>query len=176
MHISQQGRRDRNVVAAWALAVADSVRVSAEQSTGMPGGAPAALVAIVADPGMSVDELRRVLGLTHPGAVRLVDRLVERGWVQREHGTGRTLRLTPTTAGGQAERRLLAAREAAVDALHAHLDAAHVGALAGLLGPVLAEATGGIDDLRRLCRLCDRDGCDPCPVWDTLDTGTLPGS
>lgn len=169
MHISESTRRDRNVLAAWAVAVADAIRVSAEQSTGMAGAAPAALVAIVADAGMSVDELRRVLGLTHPGAVRLVDRLVRRGWIRREHATGRTLRLTPTPAGQDAERRIVAAREQAIDALHAALDEERLRALADLVGPVLAGATGGLEDLRRLCRLCNRDVCDPCPVADTLD-------
>src|ERR1700712_817942 len=121
MHISPIGRRDRNVLAAWALAVADVVRRAAEQSTGMGGGGPAALVAIVADPGLTIDELRKILDLTHPGAVRLVDRLVEQGWVRREPGTGRSVRLKPTSSGRAAEHRLAAAREVAVAELLAGL-------------------------------------------------------
>src|SRR3954453_2545737 len=78
MHITPDARRDRNVLAAWALAVADAVRIASEESTGLSGGAPAALVAIVADPGLSIDQLRHVLALTHPGTVRLVDRLVDK--------------------------------------------------------------------------------------------------
>lgn len=152
------------------MAVADAVRASAEQSTGLVGGAPAALVAIVADPGMSIDELRRVLSLTHPGAVRLVDRLVERGWARRENAAGRTLRLMPTASGLAAERDLVRTREAAIEALHASLDEKDVHRIAALVGPALAEATGGIQDLRRLCRLCDREVCTPCPVGDSVRT------
>ncbi len=66
MHINQ-GSRDRNVLAAWAIALSDVVRTAVEHATGMAGSGPAALVAIVADPGMSINELRRVLDLTHPG-------------------------------------------------------------------------------------------------------------
>ncbi|MGI8446511.1 MAG: MarR family winged helix-turn-helix transcriptional regulator [Streptosporangiaceae bacterium] len=168
MHISQPGRRDRNVLAAWAIAVADAVRSAAEQSTGLGGDAPAALVAIVADPGLSIDDLRRVLDLTHPGTVRLVDRLAERGWIRREQGTGRKLRLEATAAGQDAERRLAAAREEAVAALLTVLPDQDIRTMADLVSPVLAATRENAGDMRRLCRLCDRDACEPCPAEKPL--------
>ena len=161
------GRRDRNVLAAWAIAVSDVVRVATEQATGMAGSGPAALVAVVADPGLSIDELRRVLALTHPGTVRLVDRLVERGWVSREHGPGRTVQLEPTTAGRTAERLLAAERERAVGAALAGLSEHDIHLMAGLADPVLARTIDDVDAMRRLCRLCDRSVCEPCPAEDT---------
>lgn len=174
MHISAAGRRDRNVLAAWAVAVADTVRSATETSTGLAGGAPAALVAIVADPGLSVDQLRLVLTLTHPGTVRLVDRLVEQGWVRREHGTGRTLRLEPTPAGRDAERRLATARENAIAQVLASLADGDVHALVAIIDPLLHRTTDTVADMRTLCRLCDRAVCRPCPVQDARDgpTGT----
>jgi len=164
MHIGQPGRRDRNVLAAWAIAVADAVRSAAEQSTGLAGGAPAALVAIVADPGLSIDDLRRILDLTHPGTVRLVDRLAERGWVHREQGPGRRVRLEATAAGQDAERRLAAAREEAVAGLLAAMPDQDVHTMAGLADPVLEAVADRTADMRRLCRLCDRRVCEPCPA------------
>ncbi len=164
MHISIEGQRDRNVVAAWAIAVADTVRAATETSTGMAGGAPAALVAIVADPGQSIDQLRRALALTHPGTVRLVDRLVEQGWVRREHATGRTLRLEPTPAGRDAERHLATARGDAIARLLVSISDDDVHTLAAIIGPFLQANTGTVADMRRLCRLCDRTICGPCPV------------
>jgi MarR family transcriptional repressor of emrRAB len=164
MHISPEPRRDRNVLAAWALAVSDAVRVATEQATGLSGNAPAAAVAIVADPGMSIDELRRVLALTHPGAVRLVDRLVEQGWVRRTHGVGRTIHLEPTEAGREAERRIALAREKAVGEALASLPDADVANMARLVDPVLAEVADDAEAMRRLCRLCDRVVCAPCPA------------
>jgi DNA-binding MarR family transcriptional regulator len=163
MHIDQN-RRDRNVVAAWAIAVTDVVRAAVEESTGMSASGPAAVVAIVADPGLSIDELRRVLGLTHPGTVRLVDRLVENGWVTREHGAGRTVRLMPTESGLATERELAAAREAAVANLLAVMPERDVHLVAGLVRPVLGGTMNDVDAMRRLCRLCNRDVCSDCPA------------
>jgi DNA-binding MarR family transcriptional regulator len=163
MHI-EEASRDRNVVAAWAVALTDVVRSAVEKSTGMAGSGPAALVAIVADPGMSIDELRRILDLTHPGTVRLVDRLVDNGWVLRRHGTGRTVLLVPTTSGRKAERSLALAREQAVADLLAGMSERDVHTVADLVAPVLARTVNDIDAMRRLCRLCNRDVCDSCPA------------
>jgi DNA-binding MarR family transcriptional regulator len=168
MHISPDPRRDRNVLAAWALAVSDGVRLAVERAAGLGGAAPAALVAIVADPGMSIDGLRRVLGLTHPGAVRLVDRLVEHDWVQRAHGVGRTIHLEPTEAGRRAERRIAEAREKAVAQVLAVLPDEDLATIARLVDPVLALTVDDPEANRRLCRLCDREACAPCPAEEEL--------
>ncbi|MFB1295726.1 MarR family transcriptional regulator [Mycobacterium sp. pW049] len=164
MHIDADTRRDLNVIAAWANAVSDVVRAAAERSVGITGNGPAALVAIVADPGMSIDELRRVLNLTHPGAVRLVDRLVENGWVRREQGFGRAVCLKATAAGRRAERRLAAAREAAVRDLLAGIGEQDIHAIAELVEPVFGAVIDDVDAMRRLCRLCDRNVCAECPA------------
>ncbi|RZT15611.1 DNA-binding MarR family transcriptional regulator [Mycobacterium sp. BK558] len=169
MHINQ-GSRDRNVLAAWAIALSDVVRTAVEHATGMAGSGPAALVAIVADPGMSINELRRVLDLTHPGAVRLVDRLVEKGWVQRQHGVGRTVLLAPTPVGITVERQLAAAREQAVADLLTAMPEQDVHIVAGLVEPVLGATINDVDAMRRLCRLCDRNVCTSCPA-ELPDTG-----
>lgn len=144
--------------------MADAVRVATEQSTAMAGGAPAALVAIVAEPGLSIENLRRVLALTHPGTVRLVDRLVDNGWVRREQGAGRALRLQPTNAGRAAERRLAAAREAALTQLLAALPIQDVHQIAALVDPLLGSMAPSVEHTRRTCRLCDRAVCEPCPA------------
>jgi MarR family transcriptional regulator, negative regulator of the multidrug operon emrRAB len=164
MHIDESSPRDHNVLAAWAIALSDVIRGAVEHATGMAGSGPAALVAVVADPGMSIDELRRVLDLTHPGTVRLVDRLVENGWVQRQHGTGRTIRLHPTSSGRTVERRLAAARKEAVATLLGTMPERHVHLMAGLVEPVLGATMNDVDAMRRLCRLCDRSVCSDCPA------------
>jgi MarR family transcriptional repressor of emrRAB len=171
MHIGAD--RSVNVLGAWVLSVADAMREAAERSTGMSGAGPAALVAVAAEPGMSVDTLRRALGLTHPGAVRLVDRLEERGWVARGAAGGRAVALRPTPAGVTARDALLAARH---DALAAQLD--RLGPdrerLAAMVEPLLVEQAPDQGGLRRLCRLCDRAACEPCPPWTHLEAATPP--
>ncbi len=176
MHIEQSERRDHNVLATWAVAMADVVRSATERSTGLAGGAPAALVAIVADPGLSIEDLRRVLGLTHPGTVRLVDRLIEQGWARREPGIGRSVRLEATVEGREAERRLAADREESVARFLAVLPERDVQVLAELVGPLLATtALEGVEQMRRLCRLCDRSVCEPCPAEVPQEPGASEG-
>lgn len=165
MHIEA---RSINVVGAWVLTVADAMRAAAERSTGMAGGGPAALVAVAAEPGLTIDALRRALGLTHPGTVRLVDRLAERGWVVRDPGVGRSVSLRVTAAGLAARDELLAAREAAVAEVLDGLDSAAHDRLVGMLEPMLVQRVGDELELRRLCRLCDRVACRPCPPWTAL--------
>jgi len=163
MHIEEH-RRNRNVLAAWAVAVSDGVRAAVEKSTQMTGNGPAGLVAVVAEPGLSIDELRRVLDLTHPGAVRLVDRLVERGWIERQPGIGRAVRLVPTKSGKAAERLLAAARDEAIAALLVPMAEKDVQTVAGLVEPALGSIVTDVDEIRRLCRLCDREACGDCPA------------
>lgn len=164
MHID----RSMNVIASFAVALNDVIRRSAERTTGMSGGAPAALVAIVAEPEMTIDVLRRALDLTHPGAVRLVDRLVDKGWVQRQRGLGRTVSLQATPQGVEVARVLLAERENVVSNFLKTLSAADQNNLADLVSPTLEDAVSNDVELRRLCRLCDRNSCDPCPPWEAL--------
>ena len=72
MHESD--RRLANIFGALTLAVADDLRDATETATGQAAAWPSALVALhefLDRP--TVDELRRVVGLTHSGAVRLID-------------------------------------------------------------------------------------------------------
>ena len=164
MHITGSQDHALNVLGAWALAVADAIHAATDTATGITGAAPAALVAVAADPDMTIDDLRRALGLTHPGAVRLVDRLEGCGWLERRPGRGRRIHLRLTTAGRRTHQRLLNARSEALTALTAPLNPGDLEKLAELIGPSLTAATADIDTLRHLCRLCRRPDCDPCPV------------
>ncbi len=163
MHIAEGGHA-LNLLGAWAVAVADAIHRSTEAVTGQSGAGPAGLVAVAADPGMSIEQLRRALRLTHPGAVRLVDRLADLGWVERRAGRGRTVQLMITARGRRVHDQLLAARADAVSELTRGVEPAVVRQLAELVAPALAAATTDSDSLRRLCRLCQRSACEPCPV------------
>ena len=54
----------------------------------------------VLPPDPSIDLLRQVLGITHSGAVRLVDRLERAGHVRRVPGSGRRTTAIRLTAAG----------------------------------------------------------------------------
>jgi DNA-binding MarR family transcriptional regulator len=156
-----------NAFGALALEVARRVQEAGELAS--PGGAsaPAALVALngLAN-GQSIDALRRLLGLTHSGAVRLVDRLSAAGLVERRVGVdGRSLSLRLTPEGRRAARRILARREAAIEQLLAPLSASERATLARLHERLLGHTTSTPQDRRRVCRLCDVEACGrDCPA------------
>jgi len=79
----------REANAFGALALEATRRIQEASALAGPSGAsaPAAIVALngLANGG-SIDALRRVVGLTHSGAVRLVDRLAAAGLVERRVG------------------------------------------------------------------------------------------
>jgi MarR family transcriptional repressor of emrRAB len=166
--------RVANLLGANALEVGDRLRIAAEDAAGQGGSGPAALVALTnfAD-GETVDALARVLGISHSGAVRLVDRLAGEGLVRRERGAAdaRQVRLRITAAGRAAAERILAAREGALEDELAPLSAGERHQLAGLLEKLLAGATPDSAASRRICRLCDPCACGHpahCPVTQAV--------
>ena len=171
--------RVANLLGVVALAVAERTREAAEDAVGAGGAAAAALVHLHSRPGESVSALGRVLGLTQPGAVRLVDRLVALGLVTRATagatGDGRSVLLSLTAAGQERAAAVLTARSAALQQILAGLEPAAVDRLVPLLEQLVVSLppAGDRQELRadeavlQLCRLCDRDACrrDPgCPI------------
>jgi DNA-binding MarR family transcriptional regulator len=159
--------RDGNVLGALSLVVADQLSDAVAAAADQSLTAAAALSALehFAD-GCSVDRLRRILGLTSSGTVRLVDRLVAAGEVRRREGPdGRTTSIELTAAGRRAARRVTAARggvleDALSDLSPADRDdlerlAARV--LDGVVRRKLAHEAG--DSTRWICRLCDMHAC-----------------
>jgi MarR family transcriptional repressor of emrRAB len=161
--------RTANLVGALALEAAGAQEAATRPVVGQAGAAAAALVTIAAHPGRTIERLRAPLGLSQPGAVRLVERLVAAGWVERSGAGGRRgleLRLTPD---GQALLDdLLAARRAALASLLDPLLESERAQLTGLLEKLLGARTSDRADLERLCRLCDWRGCRSCPVATAL--------
>ncbi|MBV9337124.1 MAG: MarR family transcriptional regulator [Solirubrobacterales bacterium] len=160
-----------NLLGAWALAVADRVEAATSTAADRGGQAPAALVALHEFAGGgTIEDLRRVLGLTHSAVVRLVDGLVGDGHVTRRPGAGdaRSVALILTASGRAAARGILRARARAVEATLAGLPDAQrrsLTALAERLTGDLAELR--LEERRRgtpptggwLCRLCDFEAC-----------------
>lgn len=157
--------RTANLLGALGLAVADRIAEAARQTLHHAGETPAALVVIGYGLGPSNDQLRRILGLSHPGSVRLVDRLVADGLVERREGRDRrAIALYLTPAGHALREALLAERLAAIRPVLEPLDADEQQALATLLHKLLAALPA--TDLERctVCRLCDNRVCTACPI------------
>jgi DNA-binding MarR family transcriptional regulator len=157
--------RTANLLGALGLAVADRIEGAAREVMGRAGETPAALAVIGHGCGPSNDQLRRILGLSHPGAVRLVDRLVADGLVERRPGRDRRAVALHLSARGMALREdLLRGRLGAVRPLVDPLTEAEQEALATLLGKMLASRGTTQAERRTLCRLCDDRVCAACPI------------
>jgi DNA-binding MarR family transcriptional regulator len=153
--------RTGNLLGALALTLADQIGT---------GSDAAALITLrnYAE-GEPLDLLRRALALSHPGVVRLADRLERRGLVERRRSErdGRAVALRLTSAGRRAADQAQATRADAVDAALAALGKDERRALEGMLERMLAAHTTDSTASLVICRLCDPDVCghpDACPV------------
>jgi MarR family transcriptional regulator, negative regulator of the multidrug operon emrRAB len=156
--------RAGNLLGALALEAARSME-TVRGPVGETGAAASALVTIGAYPGRTIERLRAPLGLSQPGAVRLVERLVAAGWVARSGSRGRRgFELRLSAAGEAVVDELLGRRRAALAELLEPLSEPETATLEGLLEKLLAARTHERTDLERLCRLCERRVCERCPV------------
>jgi MarR family transcriptional regulator, negative regulator of the multidrug operon emrRAB len=151
-----------NAFGALSLAVADRMQEAMAGVAGHGASGPAALVALDGEAGGgSIDTLRRLLGITHSGTVRLVDRLAAAGLAERRVGSdARAVAVHLTPQGRRMARRVLAAREAALEQVLAPLSTAQ----RRQIEPLLAAMIDGLQD-GRICRLCDTVRCENCPNY-----------
>lgn len=157
--------RNANLLGAVGLAVVDRIEDTAREILSRAGETPAALVVIGYGLGPSNDQLRRILGLSHPGAVRLVDRLVGDGLVERRAGRDRRAVALHLTERGKALREeLLKGRIAAIRPLLALLTDDEQETFAALLHKMLSSMETTNIERCTLCRLCDDRVCIDCPI------------
>ncbi len=166
--------RAANVLGALGLVLTDRVADAVVDAAAQGESGATALSALVhvLPPDPSIDLLRQVLGLTHSGTVRLVDRLERAGQVRRVAGRdGRSTALRLTAAGHRAASRVTSARAGELHTALAVLSTDEQEQLADLAGRVLAGLRrDGADSAveRWTCRLCDTTACGRlqgrCPV------------
>jgi DNA-binding MarR family transcriptional regulator len=161
-----------NVLAAAAQLVVDAVAQRLQDTLPRSVSAPAALITIDHQQGLSIEQLRLALGLTHSGTVRLIDRLETDDLVRRRKRRGRELQLYLTPRGRRVLERIQRARIAAAADLLAALTDQQRQQLDQTLADLLAARTEDEEDLRRICRLCNYGACEndrqTCPVSDAL--------
>lgn len=161
--------RTANLLGALSLATMDAV---GRELSGLTDGGDsdwAALVVLEQNPGLTVDRLARILRLSQPGAVRLVNRLAEEGQVERHQGIDRRARpLRLTAAGRRMVRAMMLGREKVLMNALDHLSAAERETLSGLMEKMLQGIAAENDEIASdtACRLCDGQACpeDRCPL------------
>jgi DNA-binding MarR family transcriptional regulator len=162
--------RPGNLLGALALAVTDRSFGSFAGAGAVSDTAAVALSALfhfLDRP--TIDHLRRVLGLTSSGTVRLVDRLEAAGLVARgEAEDGRATAVVLTPSGRRVAGRVSAARAETLERALAVLTPEQRSAFEELMSLVLAGLVRGPGAVRWICRLCDMGACGwhegGCPV------------
>lgn len=159
-----------NLLGALSLRIGDELSMAISRAGERSDTAAVALSAMLHfldDP--SIDRLAQVLGLTSSGTVRLVDRLVAAGDLERAAGPdGRTTALRLTAAGRRRARDVSSARgdllSSALDVL-SPTERMTFGRLAGKILSGMIRPPGAV---RWSCRLCDTTACGRaegrCPV------------
>jgi MarR family transcriptional regulator, negative regulator of the multidrug operon emrRAB len=162
-----ENRRLENLFGTLLTALSDSLVARAEQAAGHSGATAAALTYLVQEPGLGIDQLKDPLGLSQSATVRLVDRLVADGLVERRPGRdGRSISVHLTPPGESVAQQILDQRLAVLAASLASLGQVERCAMTGLVEKILGDITEDIAHAERICRLCDLTTCplDRCPV------------
>lgn len=145
-----------DLIGAAALAISTAVWASYHME---PSDA-AALNVVVAEPGISISRLSRILGLSHSAAVRVADRLELAGLVVRTSpGPGRTVALATTEPGRRLARKAATRRARVLERATSGLSAAERRSLIGLLSTVVRDLADNQDQIDQACRLCDQRRC-----------------
>jgi MarR family transcriptional repressor of emrRAB len=156
--------RPANLLGAFGIVLTDALAEAG-------GDSEAAAVVALGGPsaGTSIDALSAVVGLSHSGTVRLVDRLEADGLVERRRGADqRSAALLLTPSGRRAARQTLRRRVAEMEFVLSLLTDDQQSALIEAAERVLGELGARPDAEQRICRLCDVGACGrsrgECPV------------
>lgn len=165
--------RLNNLLGALSIGIADRIRFAAAEQTSLGGEAAAALIVIGHMQGPSIDQLGRILKLSHPGTVRIVDRLVAAGLAERRSALSdrRALALHLTPAGETARSAVLESRRAVICAVLDHVDPNNYPILEQLMEDMLVSLPCAVTPAMSVCRFCDQHACAACPMGRSLGQG-----
>jgi MarR family transcriptional regulator, negative regulator of the multidrug operon emrRAB len=170
-----QGRQDQrrgghaaNILGALSVLIQDRVESAWQAEFDLSPMAAAAIVQIDNDPGSSIDLIASHIGLTHSATVRLVDKLVERGLVEKDRARkdARAQSLTLGKAGKRVVQQLHAARNRVIDGLLSDLDPGQRRGLEEAIRAILHRCVEPVREADVTCRVCDDRRCSPeiCPI------------
>ena len=158
--------RGANVIGAFALAVVDRMERAIFDHTDLGGEAVAALVAIGHSPGMTISQLSKVLARSHPGTVRIVDRLAVAGLVDRNTGSPdrRSVTLDLTGEGVTERAAILQRRLSAIQDVLNAVAPEDFGTLQRIAATTLGTLPDDATSALSICRYCDERRCLACPM------------
>lgn len=130
------------------------------------GPTASALAVLAHRPGLTVRMLAAGVGLSHAGAVRLVDRLASLGLIERrdDSSDGRAKAIYLTAVGTALSDDVLKTRDGAIAEGLMVLSEDEIDFLANISERVLRARLHDLDHSIWVCRLCRYDACSDCPI------------
>lgn len=162
------GSHTANILGALSLLIQDRVEGAWQSTLDLSPMAAAALVQIDNEPGSPIEAVAGRIGLTHSATVRAIDKLAERGLVEkdraREDARAQSLKLSK--AGKRLVQQLHATRNRVTDDLLAGLSPVQRTALEGAISAILHRCVEPGREADVTCRVCDDRRCTPdiCPI------------
>jgi DNA-binding MarR family transcriptional regulator len=159
--------RAANLLGALVVTLHDEMQSATADAAEHGAAYPAALATMLGEPGLSIESLRQILGLSHSGTVRLLDALEEEGTVARRSGKdARSVALQLTAAGKRQARAVLEARRHSLEPALNALTGPELAQLVRLTEKLLGALTRSRQHSDHVCRLCDLSVCPDatCPV------------
>ncbi|MFS8046723.1 MarR family winged helix-turn-helix transcriptional regulator [Rhizobium sp. BR 314] len=169
MATDKETLRLENLFGAMSLALVDKMERAFADETGLGPSAVAAIIQIGSEPGLTIETLRRMIGLSHSATVRLVDQLVASDLVLRAggiEGDKRARSLQLTLAGQVLFDKSLTARRVVIERAFKTLKPEETEQLGRLVEKLLPALVDLGDDQDVVCRVCDQGVCDQdrCPI------------
>ncbi len=126
----------------------------------------AGLQYVALHPQCCIKDLARGLAISHPAAVKLVERLEGRGLLSRSshERDRRVVQLTPTTAGSEQAHAIMVARTRAIEAVLEKAGADSSCALFHCMEVFIRTALTDQKDRDGVCLHCGKHHSDGCPV------------
>lgn len=157
--------RTTNLLGALATAITDRLQTDMKNTLDRSGESAAAIVVLGYAPGLSVEILRQVLDRSHPGTVRLIDRLEADGLVERHKAAdGRAVALHLTKRGTKLRKQLMDHRLDTLEQALSGISADERQLFGDLLAKVLTNLPDTEMAKHRICRLCSVQTCTNCPI------------
>ena len=157
--------RLQNILGALALKIADGILDKVDAF--VPRDEPAAAIALIGrSPGWLIRQLSDDLGLSHAATVRLVDRLVADGLMQRTKSAkdARAIELTLTETGKQIYNNMLEIRHRYLGEFLSCLSDHEKDVLGKISEKLIGSIAKDTSGRSRTCRFCDVARCKICPI------------
>ena len=171
MIFQDEARLNRTANILGALAIALSGRITAETSVagGLSPSSVSALIQVHFYPGISVEQLRNQIGLSHSASVRVVDVLEGMGLIGRRRMPGvdaRVISLFTTDKGRDLAKEVLKVRGSITKPIVASFSADDQLLIERMLCEIIMRIVRPGPEQEYVCRFCDLSECpqETCPM------------